>query len=124
MNITVAIVDLVEYRGAFMKTRIISGIVMGVIVAIFLSLGMLVNSFFIVVFLSLIAGVAVYEMLHNVAKVKTRVVLMGACVYSFFACLLSTDNIKYYIITSIAYALFAVIMSLKFHQKFDLSLNF
>ena len=68
-----------------MKTRIISGIVMGVIVAAVLAAGLLWNAAVIAVFVALLAVGAVYELTHNVAKIKSRAALIGACVYAFLS---------------------------------------
>ena len=79
-----------------MKTRIISGIVMGVIVAAVLAAGLLWNAAVIAVFVALLAVGAVYELTHNVAKIKSRAALIGACVYAFLATFtMLFDWIKY-----------------------------
>ena len=65
-----------------MKTRIISGIVMALIVAAFLSLGILVSPLFITAFIAAVTAVAVYELLHNAAWIKSKAALVGACAYS------------------------------------------
>lgn len=67
-----------------MKTRIISGIVMGVIVAAVLSLGFIWNPIVINIAVALLAAGAVYELTHTVAKIKSKLALVGACVYAFF----------------------------------------
>ncbi len=64
-----------------MKTRIISGIVMGIIVAVFLALGMLVNPLFITAFIAFIASVAIIELLKNVAKIENKLALITAVIY-------------------------------------------
>lgn len=66
-----------------MKTRIISGVVMALIVAAFLSLGTLVSPLFITFFIAAITAVALYELLHNAAGIKSKAALIGACAYSF-----------------------------------------
>ena len=65
-----------------MKTRIISGIVMGAIVAAVLTAGLLWNSIVIAVFVALLAAGAVYELVHNVAKIQSKAAWLGACVYT------------------------------------------
>lgn len=66
-----------------MKTRIISGIVMGVIVAAILAAGFLWSSYIIAVAVALMAAGAVYELLHNAAGITSKAGVIGACVYSF-----------------------------------------
>ena len=65
-----------------MKTRIISGVVMALIVAAFLSLGTLVSPLFITFFIAAITAVALYELLHNAAGIKSKAALIGACAFS------------------------------------------
>lgn len=66
-----------------MKIRIISGIVMGVIVAAVLAVGFLWNPVVITAAIALLAAGAVYELLHNAAGIKIKTAWIGACVYSF-----------------------------------------
>ena len=66
-----------------MKTRIISGIVMGVIVALILGLGFLFDAVIIIAAVGLLAAGAVYELLHNAAGIKAKAAWIGACVYAF-----------------------------------------
>lgn len=65
-----------------MKTRIISGIVMILIVAAVLALGFTVSGWFITVFIALAAAGAVFELLKNAFGIKSKTALIGACVYS------------------------------------------
>ena len=65
-----------------MKSRIISGIVMGVIVAAVLTLGFVWDSIVITVAIALIAAVAVYELLGNAAGIKDKIATGGACVFT------------------------------------------
>ena len=65
-----------------MKTRIISGIVMGAIVAAVLALGYFVNTVIITLAIAAISVVAVYELLHNAAGITNKVCLAGAGVFS------------------------------------------
>lgn len=67
-----------------MRTRIISGIVMGVIVATVLVLGFLWEPIVITIALSLLASGAIYELLHNAAGIKCKVSLIFACLFSFY----------------------------------------
>ena len=55
-----------------MKTRIISGIVMGAIVAAVLDLGFLWEPIIITIAIALLAAGAVYELLHNAAGIKCK----------------------------------------------------
>ena len=131
-----------------MKTRIISGIVLALIVAGVLALGIYVSPLFITFFIALIAAAAVYELLHNAAGIKSKAALIGACafsvlfvvgadenlqglIYSFFP--YSADTIvpqstKFYNYWSygfsgliILYFIFAAIVILKNHKDFGLA---
>lgn len=77
-----------------MKTRIISGIVMGVIVAAVLAVGYLWNSIVITVAIALIAAVAVYELLHNAADIKSKAAWIGACVFVFLRIIGGSDSLN------------------------------
>ena len=130
-----------------MKTRIISGIVMGVIVAGVLALGFLWEPVVITVAISLLAAGAVYELLHNAAGIKNKLCWIGGCVFTFLFVVLcdkeiadklypiltrSAENIvqasqNFYNIISytfigfvLLYFLFAVFMILKNIKQFDL----
>ena len=131
-----------------MKTRIISGVVMALIVAAFLTLGILVSPLFITAFIAAVTAVAVYELLHNAAGIRSKAALIGACafsvlfvvgadenlqgiIYSFFP--YSADTIvpqstKFYNYWSygfsglvILYFIFAAIVILKNHKDFGLA---
>ena len=131
-----------------MKTRIISGIVMGIIVAAVLALGFLWNPIIITLCVALIAAGAVYELLHNVAGIKCKAAWIGGCVYTFltvFALNYKSGNGDVLIlplgltspiwsswrpgiygrdlpvILAVLYGVFAVIMILKNHKDFDLA---
>ena len=54
----------------YMKKRIISGVVMGAVVALVLVLGLEVKDFIITAFLCVIAAVATFELVINAAKLK------------------------------------------------------
>lgn len=102
-----------------MKTRIISGIIMGAIVAAVLALGFLWQSEVITVCIALLAAGAVYELLHNAAKINSKYTLIGACVFAFLhtLCPLVLDAI---LILSVLYFVYAVIGTLKNHREFSL----
>ena len=113
-----------------MKTRIISGIVMALIVAAFLSLGILVSPLFITAFIAAVTAVAVYELLHNAAWIKSKAALVGACAYSFlnvFALdentidLINISRFELSVSLSIIYFIFASVVILVFHKSFTLT---
>ena len=66
-----------------MKTRIISGIVMGAIVAAVIVAGFLFHSVIITVAIGLLAAGAIYELLHNAAGIKSIATIIGACIAAF-----------------------------------------
>ncbi len=115
-----------------MKTRIISGIVMGVIVAAVLAVGFLVEPIVITVAVALLAAAAVYELVHNAAGIKDKLTWIGASVFAAlyilcsdsgivdtpFASYTSVPLLKW--IIPLFYCLFAVIMILKNNKEFDL----
>lgn len=113
-----------------MKTRIISGIVMALIVAAFLSLGILVSPLFITAFIAAVTAVAVYELLHNAAGIKSKAALVGACAYSLlnvFALdentidLINISRFELSVSLSIIYFIFASVVILVFHKSFTLT---
>jgi len=104
-----------------MKTRIISGIIMGAIVAVFLVLTILVNPLFITALISFATAVSVYELLHNAVGIKSKTALIGAMVYGALAPFLNSFNLKWFICLSIAYFLFTVVVTLKEHKDFALA---
>ncbi len=65
-----------------MKTRIISGVVMALIVAAVITLGVLVSPVFITGFIAFLAGMAVIELLKNVVKIESKAALISAGIYS------------------------------------------
>lgn len=65
-----------------MKTRIISGIVMGAIVAAVLALGYFVNTTIVTLAIAAISVIAIYELLHNAAGITNKVCLAGAGAFS------------------------------------------
>lgn len=130
-----------------MKTRIISGIVMGAIVAAVLTVGFLWESVVITIAIAIIAAVAIYELLHNAAGIKDKLAISGACVFtalyvigadnklidrvfsltpyamcSFTGYIQNFYNYWSYAVTGIMvlYFIFAVIMILKNHKEFGL----
>lgn len=115
-----------------MKTRIISGIIMGVIVACVLALGFLVQPIIITLAVALIAAGAVYELIHNAAGIKSKIAVSGSVIFSFLYVVFSDNSVfvkPYYslwlspeLVNSLLliYFLFAVIIILKNHKDFDL----
>lgn len=115
-----------------MKTRIISGIVMGVIVATVLALGILVQPIIITLAVALVAAGAVYELIHNAAGIKSKIAVSGSVIFAFLYVVFSDNSVfikPYYslwlspeLVNSLLliYFLFAVIIILKNHKDFDL----
>lgn len=112
-----------------MKTRIISGIVMGVIVAAVIAVGLLWNPIVITVAVALLAAAAVYELLCNAAGIKDKASWIGACVYTFLMIFslsydkpeYSSHKSEYSVLLSIIYFIYAAVMVLKNHKDFDLA---
>lgn len=102
-----------------MKTRIISGIVMGVIVACVLSVGFLWNTAVITVALALLATVAIYELLHNAAKIDSKYTLIGAMVYVFLSTSFGVTS-DMALVLGVVYFIYAAVGALKNHSKFSL----
>lgn len=65
-----------------MKKRIISGIVMGAVVALVLALGLLLENFIITAFVAIIAGIGVLELVGNAAKIDWIVFKILSGVYT------------------------------------------
>ncbi len=130
-----------------MKTRIISGIVMIAIAAAVLVLGFLVEPIIITVAIALIAAVAVYELLHNAAGIKSKIANAGAGIFTVLFLLVcdkeiqdklyplftkTAENVKdasqksytysTYLLLGVIllYFLFAVLIILKNNKSFDL----
>ncbi len=104
-----------------MKTRIISGIVMGAIVAAVLAIGMLWNSIIITVAISLLAAGAAYELLHNAVGITSKAAIIGACVYSALSVFSINFTFWAYFIVSVIYVVYAVVVILKNHKDFPLA---
>lgn len=107
-----------------MKTRIVSGIVMGAIVAVVLAIGFLVYDVIITVAIGLLAATAIYEILHNAAGITDKITVLGACIFSFL-CVMTGQMGAFWteclFTVCIIYSIFAVIMILKNHSNFDLA---
>lgn len=110
-----------------MKTRIISGIVMGVIVAVILAIGFIFEPIVITVAVALIAAAAVYELLHNAAGIKSKLSLVFACLFTFyivFTHFINEDfgvSLIFVLFGAVIYEIIAAVMILKNHSKFGLS---
>lgn len=110
-----------------MKTRIISGIVMGVIVAIVLAIGFLWEPIVITLAVALISAGAVYELLHNAAGIKCKLSLIFACVFSFyvpFTRFIHEDFgvcLIFIFFGAIIYGIISAVMILVNHSEFSLS---
>ena len=127
-----------------MKTRIISGIIMGAIVISVLCLGFFIEPLIITLGIAAVTAIAIYELLHNAAGIKSRLSIFSACSFSVLFILGNDDRLKElvskafsvkiteinnfdtywsYSITAIIilYFMFAVFMTLKNHKDFDLA---
>ncbi len=106
-----------------MKTRIISATVMIALVIAVLTVGKLYYPFIITLFIAAICAIGVYELLHNAAKVNSKVLSIIASFYGASMVILlsistvSKDMIMAY---SIEYFVFAVIAVLYKHKDFSL----
>lgn len=123
-----------------MKKRIISGVVMGVIVALVLVLGLEVENLIINAFLSIIAAVAVFELVVNAAKLNG---LLWSLLPSVFAAVMvwlySDTNTQIYqlfttdylysdliapvamIVVSVLYVIACAVLILVKQEDFDLA---
>ena len=104
-----------------MKTRIISGIVMGAIVAAVIAAGLLWNTMIISIAIGLIAAVAGYELIHNAVGIKSKVAVAGVCLYLALSVFTTRLTYHYFFFVSILYFLFAVCMVLKNNKEWGLS---
>lgn len=104
-----------------MRTRIISGIVMSVIVAAVVSLGLLWSPIVITVAIAILASGAVYELLHNAVGIQSKTALIGAVIYMLLSNATQAFTYHYFFILSVLYFLFAAIIVLKNHNSFTLA---
>ena len=109
-----------------MKTRIISGIVMGAIVALALALGIFVSDWFVTGFMAIIAAIGSYELLGNAAGIKSKAAIIGAFIYTAAAVAIKGGNVAVLdgnlpLFLGIAFFLYAVIIILKNHKDFGLA---
>lgn len=110
-----------------MKTRIISGIIMGFIVALVLAAGFLWNSVVITIAVALLSAGAIFELLHNAIKVTDKLSLIGSMFYSFLAVFMleigsapPISLICLFAVTTL-YIVYSAIIVLKNHGDFDLA---
>lgn len=122
-----------------MKKRIISGVVMGAVVALVLFLGLEVKSVFITVFLCVIAAIASFELVINAAGLKGLLWTLLPSVYTaVMVFLLSDINEQVYllsatdymyidmstpvaaIIVSVLYFIACAVLILVKHSEFDI----
>lgn len=125
-----------------MKTRIISGIVLFIIVAAVLAAGIFISPVIVSFFIALISANAVYELLKNAAGIKSNTALIGSMVYSFLnVFLLNWDyknvpdflnvsspvdfneiaHFRTSLILGTVYFIFAAVICLIKHKDFNLS---
>lgn len=137
MIITKETVVLAEFnKGKIMKTRIISGAVLILLVAAVILGSVLISPMILTAFIAIIAGIAIYELLGNAVGIKSKPSLFGACIYVASMVfildrgtktnieLLPETSLNIYdiqrfalsIVISIIYFIFAVIMSLVNHR--------
>lgn len=104
-----------------MKTRIISGVVMALILAAILAVGFLWAPIVIAIAVALLASAAVYELIHNAAGIKKLSVVIGACVFTGLAVLMGQFFSVFGFFTAVViYGIYAAVMVLLNHNEFDL----
>lgn len=110
-----------------MKTRIISGVIMGLILIAVLTAGFLWNPIVIIAVVGLLASAAMYELLHNAIGIEDKVSWIGACVYAFLSVLSLQIGgyallalVCWFIVTAL-YTVFASVLILKNHKTFNLT---
>lgn len=140
MILTKEIVVSAEYRSGFMKQRIISGAVMGGIVALVLVLGLLVESTIITIFVAVVAALGVAELVRNAAKVDNKALTILSMVYTaVMVFIFSAVNENLYrlnrtdyayieilvfvmaIIISVVYIIATAVLILVYNQELDLA---
>lgn len=110
-----------------MKTRIISGVVMGAIVAAILAAGFLWNTVVITLAVAVLAAVAIYELMHNAIKITDKFALLGAMSYSFLAVFMlelgsaPAISIVCFFAISTLYFIYSAVIILKNHNIYDLA---
>ena len=142
MSLIIVIVDLEEFK---VKTRIISGVIIALVVGAVLSLGFLVNPLIITAAVAILAAIAVYELIHNAAGIKCKASIIGAIFYSVLVVFILDKTLlqillkwigaselleinyigaiiqnEAVIILSVFYFVYAVCMALKNNKEFGL----
>ncbi len=104
-----------------MKTRIISGIVMAVIVAAVLAIGYLWAPPMIAVAVAVLAAAALFEIIYNAAAIKNLFVVCGICIYAFLAVMLGClYGMAAFFTVTVIYSIYATVMILVFHEQFSI----
>lgn len=104
-----------------MKKRIISGVVMGAVVVAVLALGLLLKSFILTTFVSIVAALGVFELVANAAKIENIIFRVSASVYTvimvFMFCRvnenlyrLNVTNYEYFDISAFVWAIMATVI--------------
>ncbi len=123
-----------------MKKRIISGVVMGVAVALVLILGLCIENVILTTFVSLIAALGVFELVSNAAKIDDLVFKIVSALYTLIMTFvfsrinenlfqLNLTSYQYFdiysfvmaIIISVVYVLAIAVLILVKHEKLDLA---
>ena len=91
-----------------MKTRIISGIVMALILAAVLVAGFLWSGIIITSAIALLAFGAIYELLHNAVGIKNKLSFLGAAVCAFAFIFVKAYKSEYALALCVVYFVFAV----------------
>lgn len=131
--------DLAEYRSDFMKKRIISGIVMGIVVALVLVLGICVKNIIITTFVAMVAAVGVAELVRNAAKIENMIFVIISALYTVVMVFMFSGicenlyklNCTAYqyidltsfiaaVITTIVYVIICAVLILVYQEQFDL----
>jgi len=123
-----------------MKTRIISGVVMGAIVALVLALGLYVENLILTCFVAIVAALGVFELVGNAAKINNIIFRVLSAVYTvgmvFIFCTVNENlyrlNITNYeyldisafiwaIMITVIYVIVTAILILVKQEEFDLA---
>lgn len=122
-----------------MKKRIISGVVMGVMVALVLALGIYLENLIITTFVAIVAALGVVELICNAAKVENIIFKILSALYTvvmvFIFCnvneniyklnctdypYVDLDSLIAAILTSVVYVIACGILILVYQEEFDL----
>lgn len=108
-----------------MKTRIISGAVMILAIAVLLTVGLLWAPWLITGAVSLIAAIGIYELLHNAASIKNPLAVYGAMIYTALSVFASVSGkvVFYNVVMNLSnitaiYFLYAVVVIIFYHEEF------